>query len=117
MHWIKEVEIAKPIDELMTSQSITGRTDFPDYDVLDAMIDCVCVQEASHQMCALPKKSECRRATCSKLRPILTRKADCLHHFRATRAHEAAQGLTDLLNLRLQNDDVQEFDVRWDQAP
>ena len=38
MHWIKEVEIAKSIDELMTSRSIVGRTDFPDNDMLDAMI-------------------------------------------------------------------------------
>ena len=38
MHWIKEVEIAKSIDELMTSRSIVGRTDFPDSDMLDAMI-------------------------------------------------------------------------------
>ena len=38
MHWIKEVEIAKSIDELQTSQSIVGRTDFPDFDMLDATI-------------------------------------------------------------------------------
>ena len=38
MHWIEEVEIAKSIDEVMTSRSIVGRTDFPDYDMLDAMI-------------------------------------------------------------------------------
>ena len=38
MHWIEEVERAKPIDELMTSRSIMERTDFLDYDVLDAMI-------------------------------------------------------------------------------
>ena len=37
-------------------------------------------------------------------------------NFRATRAYEAAQGLSDLFNIRLQNDDVQDFDVRWDQA-
>ena len=35
---IKEAEIAKPIDDLMTSQSITGRRDFPDYEMLDAKI-------------------------------------------------------------------------------
>ena len=29
MHWIKEVEIAKSIEELMTSRSIVGRIDFP----------------------------------------------------------------------------------------
>ena len=32
MLWIKEVEIAKSIDELMTSRSIVERTDFADFD-------------------------------------------------------------------------------------
>ena len=38
MHWIKEVEIAKSIDELVTLRSIVGRTDFTHYEMLDAMI-------------------------------------------------------------------------------
>ena len=38
-------------------------------------------------------------------------------HFRAIGACEAVQGLSDLFNIRLQNDDIQDFDVRWDQAP
>ena len=29
MHWIKEVETAKSIDELMTTRSIVVRSDFP----------------------------------------------------------------------------------------
>ena len=37
-------------------------------------------------------------------------------HFRATRAYEVVQGLPDLFNMSLQNDDVQDFDVRWDNA-
>ena len=37
-------------------------------------------------------------------------------HFRATGACEAVQGLSDLFTKRLQNDNVQDFDVRWDQA-
>ena len=37
-------------------------------------------------------------------------------YFRAARACEAAQGLSDLFKKRLQNDDVQEFDTRWDLA-
>ena len=32
-------------------------------------------------------------------------------HFRATGAHEAVQGLSDLFNILLQNDDFQDFDV------
>ena len=38
MQWIKEVEIAKSIGELVTSRSIVEGSDFPDYDMLDAMI-------------------------------------------------------------------------------
>ena len=37
-------------------------------------------------------------------------------HFRGTGAHDAVQGLSDLFNVRLQNDNVRDFDVRWDQA-
>ena len=32
------------------------------------------------------------------------------------RAYEVAQDPSDLFNIRLQNDDVQDFDTRWDQA-
>ena len=32
------VEIAKSVDELVTSRSIVGRTDFPHFVMLDAMI-------------------------------------------------------------------------------
>ena len=38
MQWIKEIETAKSIDDLITPRSTLGRTDFPDYDELDAMM-------------------------------------------------------------------------------
>ena len=37
-------------------------------------------------------------------------------HFRATGAYAAVQGLSDVFNIRFQDDDVQDFDTRWDQA-
>ena len=37
-------------------------------------------------------------------------------YFRATGAHETAHGLSDPFTVSLQSDDVQYFDVRWDQA-
>ena len=37
-------------------------------------------------------------------------------HVRVTRAYEAVQVLSDLFQTHLQNDDVQDFDTRWDQA-
>ena len=38
---------------------------------------------------------------------------DC---FRATGACDAPQGLADLSNVPLHEDDIQDFDTRWDQA-
>ena len=38
LHWIKEAEIAKSINDLLTSRSITGRRDFTEYEMLDARI-------------------------------------------------------------------------------
>ena len=35
MQWIKEVEVARSIDELVTSRSITGQHNFLDFDMLD----------------------------------------------------------------------------------
>ena len=65
MHWIKEVKMAKSIDELMTSRSIVGRTDIPDFDMLDAMVASALKKHLKHAD-TLPKKSKCRRAACSK---------------------------------------------------
>ena len=37
-------------------------------------------------------------------------------HFRATGASDAAQDLSDLFNVSLYGNDIQDFDTRWDQA-
>ena len=59
------------------------------------------------------EKSKCRRAACNSDRFLRGRQIahTIYEHFRATGAYEAVQGLSDLFNIRLQNDDV-----RWDQA-
>ena len=36
-------------------------------------------------------------------------------HFRAIGAHDASLDLSDLFNVSLQGDDIQDFDTRWDQ--
>ena len=69
---IKEVEIAMSIGELMTSRSIVKQTNFPDYDVHDAMIASA-LKKASQHADTFPKESKCRKAACSKNRPILAR--------------------------------------------
>ena len=118
MYWIKDVEIAKSIDELLTSRSIVGRNDFTHYDVLDAMI-------ASALKRLLDKHIYFRKIV--SVEEQLAQKCDrflrgrqiaCMiyEHFRATRAYEAVQRHSDVFSLHLQNDDVQDFDVRWEHS-
>ena len=38
MQWNKEIKIARSVDDLITTRSIVGRSDFPDYYELDAMM-------------------------------------------------------------------------------
>ena len=118
MQWIKEVEVAKSLGELTTSQSIAGRTDFPDYDMRDAMI-------ASAMKMLLDRHVRFRRRV--GVHEQRAQKYDrflrvrhiaymIYEHFRASGAYEAVQVLSDLFNIRLQSYSVQDFDVRWDQA-
>ena len=57
VHWIKEVEIAKSKVDLMTSQSITGRRVFPDYEMLGAKITSALKKLLTHVH--FRKKSQC----------------------------------------------------------
>ena len=116
--WIKEVEIVKSIDELMTSRSIVAH-DFPDFDVLDAMI------ASALKKLRIPKIHFRKRVSVEEQRAqehdrfLRGRQIAYMifEHFRGTGAYEAVEGLSDLFNICLQNDDVQDFDVRWDQTP
>ena len=51
---IKEVETAKSMDELVTSRSLTKRTNFSD----SSCDDCVCIEQASHQFRAFPQRAQ-----------------------------------------------------------
>ena len=118
MQRIKEVEIAKSIDDLVTSQSITGRKDFPDHDMLDAMIPSALKKLLNTQIHFRERVSVEEQRVQKYDRFLLgTPIAYMIYeHFRATGSCEAEQGLSDSFKKRLQNGDVQGFDVRWDQA-
>ena len=79
VHCIKEVGIAKSIDENMTSRSIVARNDL--LRLRHAWFDdCVCFEKPFQHADRLPNKSKCRRAACSKVWLVLTRKTNCVHH-------------------------------------
>ena len=118
MQWIKEVESAKSIDELMTSRSIVERTDSPDNDMLDAMVASA-LKKLLDRHVHFRRRVSVEEQRAQKYDRFLrgTQIAFLIYeHFRATGACEAVQGLSDLFNIRMQNDNVQDFDVRWDQA-
>ena len=118
MLWIKQVEIAKSIDELMTSRSIVGRTDFPDYGMLDAMIASALKKLLNRQIHFRKRVSAEEQRAQKYDRFSRGRQIAYMinEYFRATGAFQAVQRLSDVFTISLQNDDVQDFDVGWDHA-
>ena len=116
--WNKEVESAKLIDECLTSRSITGQHNFPDFGVLDAMIGSALKKVLNTQSTFRKRVAVEEQRAQKDDRFFRGRQVAYMiyEYFRATGASEVEQGLSDLFNIRVQNDDVHDFDVRWDQA-
>ena len=116
MLWIKEMEIAKSVDDLMTSQSIEGR-DFPDFEMLDAKIASALERIIANQY--FRRRIDVEEQNAQTYDRFL-RGRQIAHmiydHFRATGAHDAALDLSDPSNVSLQGHDIQDFGPRWDQA-
>ena len=110
--------MAKTIDELMTSRSILVRTDFSDIDMLDAMIAPALKRRLDKHIHFRKRVGveEQRAQTFDRFSRGRQKAFMIYEHFRATGAYEAVQGLSNLFSKSLQIDDVQDFDVRWDQA-
>ena len=115
--WINEVEMAKSIDDLLTSQSIEGRRDFPDFEMLDAKIASALRKIIFNT--SFKKESQCWRAASSKTTSIPERKTKLFTWSSATsKQSKLMMQLKEYvicLIFCLQNDDVQDFDTRWDQ--
>ena len=60
--------------------------------------DCVCIETASQHADTFPKENKCRRAACSKTRPILTRKTTCVHDPRVFPCNRSLWSSTRTLN-------------------
>ena len=103
MYWIKEVQITKSIDELVTSRSIVERTDVPDFDVLDTMITSALKKLLNTQI-HFRKRVSVEEQRAQKSDRLLTGRQIThmiYEHFRATGVYEAVQGLLDLFTLSL----------------
>ena len=114
MHWIKEVEMADSVDDLISSSSIR-RIQMPNFQVLDARI-----ASALNKMI---QNSHFKRRVC--LEEQKAQKQDrflrgrqiaylIYEYFRVTGANDSVENYGDLFPIVLRNDDIQEFDSKWD---
>ena len=112
--WIKEVEMVDSVDELKSSSSTKGIR-MPDFEVLDAGIASALkrIIHNSHfkGRVSLEEQKAQKQDSFLRGRQIAYLIYD---HFRVTGIHDSVENYADLFTISLRNDDIQEFDSKWD---
>ena len=115
MLWIKEVEMVESVDDLKSSCSVRGiRT--PDFEVLDAKIASA-LNRIIHNSRFKKKVSLEEQEAQKEDRFLRGRQIAYLiyEYFRVTGANDSVENCADLFTVVLRNDDIQEFDTKWDE--
>ena len=112
--WIKEVELVDSVDDLVSSSSIRG-IQMPKFEVLDAKIASA-LSRIIHNTRFKRKVSQEEQKAQKQDRFLRGRQIAFLIHeyFRVTGANDSVENYTDLFTIVLRNDDIQEFDSKWD---
>ena len=114
MLWIKEVEMVESVDDLTSSRSNKG-THGPHFESLDARI--ASALNRIIQNTRFKKKVSLEEMKAHKedrfLRGIQIAYL-IYEYFRVTGATDSVENYTDLFTIALRNDDIQEFDSKWD---
>ena len=115
MSWIKEVEMIDSMDELKSSRSVAGKK-FPNFEMLDAKVASALnkIIQNSHFKKKLSLEEQKAQEEDRFLRG---RQIACMidDYFRVTGAHDTVLDCADLFSITLRDDNVQEFDTRWDE--
>ena len=114
MQWIKEVELVDSVDELRSSSSIRGIS-MPNFEVLDARIASA-LNKIIHNSQFKRRISLEEQKAQKEDRFLRGRQIAYLIYdqFRVTGTHDSVENYTDLFTIVLRNDDIQEFDSKWD---
>ena len=114
MHWIKEVEMVDSVDDLKSSSSVRG-IQMPNFEVLDARIASA-LNRIIHNSHFKRRISLEEQKAQKEDRFLRGRQIACLicEYFRVTGSHDSVENYTDLFTIGLRNDDIQEFDSKWD---
>ena len=114
MQWIKEVELVDSVDELRSSSS-TRDISMPNFEVLDARIASA-LKKIIH-ISQLKRKISLEEQKAQK-QDLFFRGRQIAYliceYFRVTGANDSVENYTDLFTIVLRNDDIQEFDSKWD---
>ena len=113
---IKEVEMFDSVDDFKTSRSIQGHTHFPNFEMLDATIASALnkiIQNSNFKKKVSVEEQKARKED----RFLRGRQIAYMiyDYFRATGANDTIPDYADLFSINLRNDDVQEFDTKWDE--
>ena len=114
MLWSNEVEMVDSLDELKSSRSVAGKN-FPNFEMLDAKIASALnkIIQNSH----FKKKVSLEEQNAQKEDRFLRGRqiAFMIDHFRVTGARDTVLDYADLFSVLLHDDNVQEFDSRWNE--
>ena len=114
MHWIKEVEMVDSVDDLKSSSS-TRCIPMPNFEVLDARIASALNKIIHNSQFKRRISLEEQRAQ-KEDRFLRGRQIAYLiyEYFRVTGATDSVENYANLFTISLRNDDIQEFDSKWD---
>ena len=115
MLWIKEVEMVESMDDFKSSRSLTG-THEPNFELLDARI--ASALNKIIQNTRFKKRSVWRNKKPKKDDRFLRGRwiAHLIYeYFRVTAANDPVENYADLFTVVLRNDDIKEFDSKWDE--
>ena len=103
------------LDELKSSRSVAGKN-FPNSEMLDAKV--ASALNKIIQKSQVKKKVSVEEQKAQKEDRFLRGRQIALiyDYFRVTGAHDTVLGYADLFSVVLQDDNVQEFDTRWDEV-
>ena len=114
LHLIKEVEMVDSVDDLMSSSSVRG-IPMPNFEVLDAKIASA-LNRIIHNTQFKRRVSLEEQKVQKEDRFLRERQIEYLiyEYFRVTGANDSVENYADLFTIGLRNDDIQEFDSKWD---
>ena len=114
MLWIKEVEMVDSVDDLKSSCSDRG-VRMPDFEVLDAKVASA-LNRIIHNTHFKKKGQSGGTKVQKEDRFLRGREIAYLiyEYFRVTGANDSVENYADLFTTVLRNDDIQEFDLKWD---